>query len=285
MTEKEQENNHQIKNNENIKFSEKLKAYLRNLVDFSNYDKKTIIYIIILLGLVGISLYLVYILVFVDNTILLKIVVDWFVNPIYNLQIFGVILFLVVMGIQGLLIPIPSEIVLLSTGMIWGWLLGGIMGIIGSIAAASLCFFISKKGGRPLAEKFVGTSALDMADSFIHKYGLWAIIIARFLPFLAFDPISYASGLVDLDYKKYILGTFLGSIPRAFFYSVLGALTGLVPPINISEIPDIQAQSTFFNTILGIIVVVLVVMFLIYYITSKLWEKKHSTKSLNETSD
>jgi uncharacterized membrane protein YdjX (TVP38/TMEM64 family) len=285
MTEKKQENELITDDNEKTKFSLKLKHYLKNLVDFSSFDKKTIIYMIVLLVLVAISIYLVYILVFVDNTILLKIVVDWFVNPIYNLQIFGIILFLIVMAIQGLLIPIPSEIVLLSTGMIWGWLGGGIMGIIGSIGAASLCYYISRRGGRPLAEKFVGTSALNMADDFIHKYGLWAIIVARFLPFLAFDPISYASGLVDLDYKKYIFGTFIGTIPRAFFYSVLGALTGLVPPITLSDLPDIQAQANFFNIILGIIAVVLVGMFIIYYITSKYWEKKHRNLSSSEHSE
>ncbi|MEJ2249383.1 MAG: VTT domain-containing protein [Candidatus Lokiarchaeota archaeon] len=276
MTETKNEKDTQSNLNVKTEFTEKVKRYFKNLVDFSNFDKKTIVYIIILLVLIAISVYLLYILLFVDNTILLRLVVNWFVNPIYDLKFLGILLFIGAMAIQGLLIPIPSEIVLLSAGMIWGWFGGGIMGIIGSLGAATLCYFISRKGGRPLAEKFVGISALNMADSFIHKYGLWAIIVARFLPFLAFDPISYASGLVDLDYKRYIGGTFIGTIPRAFFYAVLGSLTGLRPPITLNQIPDIQAQANFFNIILGIIVVVLLGMFLIYYITSKLWEKRHS---------
>ncbi len=51
------------------------------------------------------------------------------------LGFWGIFLFIGIMAIQGLIIPIPSEIVLLSTGMIWGILWGGIMGIIGSMAA------------------------------------------------------------------------------------------------------------------------------------------------------
>ncbi|GAG85872.1 unnamed protein product, partial [marine sediment metagenome] len=123
------------------------------------------------------------------------------------------------MAIQGLLVPIPSEVVLLATGMIWGWFFGGIMGIIGSMAASLLCFYISRKGGRPLAKKFVGESGLNMADNLIKKYGITAIIISRFIPFISFDVISYASGLVDIDVKKYSIGTLIGSIFRAFFYS------------------------------------------------------------------
>ena len=49
------------------------------------------------------------------------------------------------MAIQGLLVPIPSEIVLLAAGMIWGFWIGGIMGIIGSLAAGILCFYIRNR--------------------------------------------------------------------------------------------------------------------------------------------
>ncbi|NVM34569.1 MAG: VTT domain-containing protein [Candidatus Lokiarchaeota archaeon] len=186
------------------------------------------------------------------------------------------------MAIQGLIVPLPSEIVLLATGMIWGLVVGGIMGVIGSIAAGILCYYISKRGGRPLVEKFIGEKAINLADDFIHKYGTGAILIARFLPFIAFDPISYASGLVDMDIKKYAIGTLIGSIPRAFFYSWLGFSLGIRPPINFSDLPIdvINAQSEFFNNILLIILVVLAIMFLAYYLLAKRYEKK---RSVNKT--
>lgn len=256
--------------------NERIKNYLKNLLDFSNYDTKTIIYMLIFIFLVVISIYLLYYIYFVDKIFLYRIVIEWFVNPIYALAFWGILLFIVIMAIQGLLVPIPSEIVLLAAGMIWGFFIGGIMGIIGSMAAGLLCFYVSRKGGRPLAEKFVGESALNMADALIQKYGTGAIIVARFLPFVAFDPISYASGLVEMDAKKYTLGTFIGSIPRAFFYSWLGASLGIRPPIDFDELPlsEIEAQAALFNNILLLILAVLVVIFIAYYAFSKYWEKK-----------
>jgi len=269
-------NDTQDKSIEKKSSSSKLKNYFKNIFNFSQYDKKTILYILVFIVLILLSLFLLYYIYFVDGTILYRFVVDWFVNPIYYLGFLGILLFIIIMAIQGLLVPIPSEIVLLATGIIWGIVGGGIMGIVGSMAAALLCFYISKKGGRPLVKKFVGEKAIDLADNFIHKYGMGAIIVARFLPFIAFDPISYASGLVDMDVKKYSLGTFIGSIPRAFFYSWLGSILGITPPVDWETLPTevIEAQSAFFNNVLLIILAILVVMFVAYYITSRYYGKK-----------
>ena len=267
------------KNESTDSSSSKLKKYIKNLFNFSQYSAKTIIYIFFFVALIVISLGLVwYIYLGGGETLLLTLVVEWFINPIYTLGIFGFLLFFIVMAIQGLIVPIPSELVLLAAGMIWGFIGGGIMGVIGSMAAALLCFYVSRKGGRPLAEKFVGKSAISMADDFIHKYGMSAIIIARLLPFVAFDPISYTAGLVDLDVKKYSVGTLIGSIPRAFFYSWLGAslTTAITFPLNITDLPEgeIEALSANFNNILLIVLGVLILIFITYYFISKNYEKK-----------
>jgi len=255
-------------------FISKLKAYLKNLFDFTQYDKKTILFIIVFIFLFVISVLLLIYNYFIDTTFLLRIVADFFVNPIYYLQWIGILLFLVVMALQGLIVPLPSEIVLLATGIIWGWFFGGLLGIIGSMAAGILCFFVSKKGGRPLVEKFIGAKQLNLADDIIKKYGIKAIIISRFIPFIPFDVISYASGLVDIDFKKYTIGTFLGSIFRAFFYSVVGSLLGIPVPMHLEDVVALEAQAEIFNGVLLIILGVLVLMFVAYYLTNRYIEKK-----------
>ncbi|MFX1386841.1 MAG: TVP38/TMEM64 family protein [Promethearchaeota archaeon] len=256
-------------------FSIKLKHYFKDLLDFSQYGTKTIIFIIIFVAIAAISIFLVIYNYFVDPTFLYLLVVNFFVNPIQNLGILGIFFFIGVMALQGLIIPIPSEGVLLATGFIWDFWFGGFMGIIGSLAAGVLCFYISRKGGRPLAEKLVGEKALNLADNFIEKYGIWAILISRMAPVIAFDPISYASGLVEMDAKKYTLGTLIGAIPRAFFFAWLGSLFG-IDPSN----PNIEAQSALFNIIFLIIVAVLGTIFIVYYLLGRYWEKKRTNKKV-----
>ncbi len=259
-------------------FITKLKNYLRNIFDFSQLDKKTILYIVIFIFLIVISIALLYYNYFVDKTFIYTLVAEWFVNPIHELGFIGIFLFIAVMAIQGLLVPIPSEIVLLATGMIWGWALGGFLGIIGSMSAALLCFYVSRKGGRPLVKKFVGENAINMADELIQKHGIKVIIISRLIPFISFDVISYASGLVDIDVKKYSIGTLIGSIFRAFFYSIWGALLNFDPPIDTSNIKLMEAQADVFNWILLIVLAILALMFLAYFFTAKYYEKKKQLK-------
>ncbi|MFX0003819.1 MAG: TVP38/TMEM64 family protein [Candidatus Hermodarchaeota archaeon] len=268
------EENGETQLNRSESFSTKVKKYFRNLFDLSQLDTKTIIYIIIFIILFIISVFLLIYNYFFDRTFIYVIIADWVVNPIYYLQIIGIFLFIGIMTIQGLLVPIPSEVVLLATGMIWGWFLGGILGVIGSMAAALLCFYVSKRGGRPLAKKFVGDKAIDMADDLIHKYGIKAIIVSRLIPFISFDVISYASGLVDIELKKYTIGTLIGSVFRAFFYSIWGALLGFTPPINTSDVALIQAQADVFNWVLLIVLSVLILMFLAYYLFARYYQKK-----------
>lgn len=158
------------------------------------------------------------------------------------------------------------------------------MGIIGSMAAGLLCYDISKRGGRPLAEKFIGNKAIDIADDFIGKHGMKAIIITRFIPIIPFDVISYTSGLVDIDIKKYTIGTLIGSIFRAFFYATLGSLLfiryNLDLPLDFDTLPlnVIIDQSNYFNSILLIILAALALMIISYYIMIKRLEKKGSQK-------
>lgn len=270
METNEAENDSQTKES----FTIKLKNYLKNLIDFSQLDAKTIVYIIIFIILIVISVFLLYYNYFVDKTFIYVLIADWFVNPIYRLGFIGIFLFIAIMALQGLLVPIPSEVVLLASGIIWGWLIGGIMGIIGSMAAGLLCFYVSRRGGRPLAKKFIGEKAIDMADDLIKKYGIKAIIVSRLIPFISFDVISYASGLVDIDYKRYSIGTLIGSIFRAFFYSVLGVMLGFRPPINTDDVATMRSQAEVFNWVLLIVLAVLVLMVVAYFFTARYFDKK-----------
>ena len=51
---------------------------------------------------------------------------------------------------------------------------------------------------------------IDMADSFYKRYGMMAFIVGRFLPIVrTFVPIL--AGIVKIDFKKFMLYTFLGA--------------------------------------------------------------------------
>ncbi|MHA1647736.1 MAG: TVP38/TMEM64 family protein [Promethearchaeota archaeon] len=252
--------------------SSKIKKFIsdlwqRFLRTWSGHDKKTWLWIIAFLAIILISI-AVFIKMKQDNTWLFNLVVNYFVKPMLSLKFWGLVIFIVFMGVQGIIAPIPSELMLLCTGMIWGIWVGTFIGIIGSMAAGIMAYEIAFRGGRPLAEKFIGDD-LFIIDRYVDKYGTWAIFIGRAFPFMAFDPLSYASGFIGIKRKKYWIATLFGSIIRCTIYAFLG---NSMTQGNINEIIDnpsllnefIQTGSTQFNMMFLIIIILLVVAFLGY---------------------
>ena len=261
---------------------------LKDLVTrtFKGHSKKTWIWIIIFLIITVITIVLFY-MQLRDETFLFSIVINYFAIPVLEMGLWGFLIFIIFMGIQGVLLPIPSELVLLSSGLIWGVFTGGILGIIGSMFAGALTYYISLKGGRPLAEKFVGAENLAVVDKYIEKYGGKVILAARAFPFMAFDPISYASGLVKIKTSTYMIATFIGSIIRCFIYSYLGnSLISGGHNLNYYILPEnrhaldgfISENAAFFNTMFLVIVIVVVVFFLLYqYVLLPYLKRKQKT--------
>ncbi len=251
---------------------------------FTGYSRNTWIWIWIFIIILIISI-LILIIQYYDESWLFDKVVRYFVIPIIELETWGWLFFIVFMGIQGILIPIPSELVLLTTGLVWGIVLGTSLGIIGSMAAGVLTYYIAVLGGRPMVENFLGQENLDVIDVYIKRYGGAAILLARAFPFMAFDPISYASGFLKINFRTYLFATLIGSIIRCVFYAWLGSTLN---PGDLRDIIDnpaalqafIDNGSTQFNTMLVLIVIVLALAYLCYqfillpYLKKKSFETK-----------
>ena len=65
---------------------------------------------------------------------------------------------------------------------------------------AALCFFIARYFGRPAVVKLASESALAVSDRFFERYGKHAVLIARLVPIISFDVISYGAGLTGMRF-------------------------------------------------------------------------------------
>jgi uncharacterized membrane protein YdjX (TVP38/TMEM64 family) len=247
---------------------------------FTGHTKSTWVWITFFIIIFIISIGIL-ILQYQDDTWLFDKVVRWFLLPIIELEAWGWLIFLLFMGVQGVLVPIPSELVLLSSGLLWGLVLGSILGIIGSMFAGVLTYYIAVLGGRPMMERFLGQENLDVLDFYIGKYGAVVIFLARAFPFMAFDPISYASGFLKIEFRTYFIATLVGSIIRCVFYAWLGSSLYQGNPYDLINDPvEVQTfinnGSTQFNIMLVVIVVILGFAYLFYqFFLMPYLRKKH----------
>lgn len=95
------------------------------------------------------------------------------------------------------------------------------------MAGAAVCFYIARILGRDAAEKLTSKAGLQQIDVFFEKYGRMSILIARLLPFMSFDIVSYAAGLTSMSFGSFMVATGIGQLPATIVYSYVGGmLTG-----------------------------------------------------------
>ncbi|NJD69293.1 MAG: VTT domain-containing protein, partial [candidate division NC10 bacterium] len=95
-----------------------------------------------------------------------------------------------------------------------------------AMAGAALCFGLSRLFGRRLVERLVSPSALTRSDAFFARYGKRAVLVARLLPWISFDLISYGAGLTPMGFWGFWSMTGVGQLPATLFYSYLGHQAG-----------------------------------------------------------
>ncbi len=190
----------------------------------------------------------------------------------------------IAMIVQALAIPIPSEFVLLCGGAAFGLLSGWLVGTLGSVVAALIGFYISRKGGRSVALRFVGERGIEFADNWFNRWGVWAVLLGRIAPFIPFDVISYSAGLTQMKLRSFIVPTVIGTLPRAFFYAFLGdyfsvALTELIQ--HYPEVPpELEGTMFMFNIILLTIVIVMASILMVYWFVTRRYSQGKETKSI-----
>jgi uncharacterized membrane protein YdjX (TVP38/TMEM64 family) len=206
---------------------------------------------------------------------------------IESFQAGGLLLLFGMMIIQALAIPIPSELVLIAGGLAFAFPFGWLVGALGSIVAALVGFYISKKGGRTLAIKLVGEKGINFADNWFNRWGAWAVLLGRFAPFIPFDAISYSAGLTTMKVKDFLVPTVIGTLPRTLFYTSLGSFFGVTFQQLIESYratgnipPELQSMVSQFNYVLLAVVAVIAVIFVVYWRVTKRYSEGKETKSI-----
>ena len=128
---------------------------------------------------------------------------------------------------QSIAAPLPAFFITLTNANLFGWWQGCILSWASSMAGAALCFWIARILGRDVVERICTKGALASIEEFFAKYGKRCILVARLLPFISFDIVSYAAGLTAMDFWGFFLATGLGQLPACIVYSYVGGmLTG-----------------------------------------------------------
>ncbi|MFF3652789.1 DedA family protein [Streptomyces sp. NPDC002181] len=154
-----------------------------------------------------------------------------------------------VIGLESLGIPLPGEIVLVSSALLASQhgeidpVVLGVCASAGAIVGDSIGYAIGRRGGKPLLErlgrrfpKHFGPEHVAQAERAFEKWGMWAVFFGRFVALLRIFAGPLA-GVLHMPYWKFLVANILGGILWA------GGTTAVIYSIGIVAEPWLKGFS------------------------------------------
>ncbi|OBI95988.1 hypothetical protein A5660_08795 [Mycobacterium alsense] len=121
---------------------------------------------------------------------------------------------------------VPGSILAAGSGVLFGPAVGIVVTLGAAVGTAIVAGLVGRRAGRDSARALLGNHRADRIDALIERRGLWAVVGQRFVPGVSDALASYAFGAFGVPLWQMAVGSLIGSVPRAFAYTSLGASIG-----------------------------------------------------------
>jgi uncharacterized membrane protein YdjX (TVP38/TMEM64 family) len=122
-----------------------------------------------------------------------------------------------------LVLPIPQTAVIAALGIIYGTVVGGLLGSAALISSGILGYALMRTSARRFVDRLVGPRFRTKTESLFDRSGAWAIVLTRSLPYSVPEAIVFLAGLAGMPMGKFTMALTLGSVPTAFAFAAIGA--------------------------------------------------------------
>ncbi|WP_030300230.1 DedA family protein [Streptomyces katrae] len=154
-----------------------------------------------------------------------------------------------VIGLESLGIPLPGEIILVSSALLASQhgeidpVVLGICASTGAIVGDSIGYAIGRRGGKPLLDRLgrrfprhFGPDHVAQAERAFDRWGMWAVFFGRFVALLRIFAGPLA-GVLHMPYWRFLVANILGGILWA------GGTTAVIYSIGIVAEPWLKGFS------------------------------------------
>jgi membrane protein DedA with SNARE-associated domain len=124
------------------------------------------------------------------------------------------------MLIEGVLTPIPSELIMPFAGYLCftgtlNLVAVIVVGSLGAMCGSIIAYYLGRKLGRPLLDRYgrylgMKAESMDKAEAWFARWGSYGILIGHAVPGIR-SIISFPAGISRMELKRFALFTFLGA--------------------------------------------------------------------------
>ncbi len=121
-------------------------------------------------------------------------------------------------------LPIPSTIVMSALGATYGFWVGSLLSILGSMLAGLTAYGLARWAGRPAAIWIAGEDSLVRTEELFARGGAWLVLTSRWLPILP-EAVACLAGLARMPFRTFFWALMVGSVPLGLTFAWVGTLT------------------------------------------------------------
>ena len=134
------------------------------------------------------------------------------------------------------LVLFPATLLTIVSGYVFGPVLGVVLTVLGSNAAAGVCYLMGRYFGEGLLDPEKKSGVLHRYAERMRKNGFESVLL-MYLIYAPLDLVGILAGFLRIDWKPFVLATMLGLIPATLSWVLLGAsietdLTGGIPRLE-----------------------------------------------------
>lgn len=129
---------------------------------------------------------------------------------------------LVAIGVGLIILSVPPVIVIIAASAVYGPIGGIVLGGAAFYLAAVIIYFLGQALGRGVVAR-VFRRTLPRLERRFEGRGLMTVIHMRLL-FFGMPPVNWLLAVMNLKFRDFLLGTFLGALPKVLLFGYLGGV-------------------------------------------------------------
>jgi uncharacterized membrane protein YdjX (TVP38/TMEM64 family) len=118
---------------------------------------------------------------------------------------------------------VPGPVLAGTSGLLFGPALGTVVTLASTLGTALIALTVGRLAGRDGARSILGAERAATTEGLLTRRGLLVVAGQRLAPGVPDAPMSYAFGALGVRTWQMVLGTLIGSAPRAFAYTAIGS--------------------------------------------------------------
>ena len=123
--------------------------------------------------------------------------------------------------VADVVLPVPSSVVMLAHGALFGVVPGAVLTLVGRSGNAVVGVLLGRGAGNVVGRRF--TPSTGRGAALVDRWGLAAVVLTRPVPVLA-ESTLVAAGALGLSPPAVVVAAVIGAIPEAVLYAIAGDL-------------------------------------------------------------